>query len=207
MKKLLPLIFSLFFISSHSVFADDISDFEIEGISIGDSLLDYMTEDEILEEIELNKNYYSYLNEPNKYVEVYLFKDFLTYDRMSFFIKNNSTNQYVTNKNEKYTILSIFGSISYIEDFNSCTQKRDDIAEVLSEMFPNEQLQEHKKSHRGDPSGNSIIDGFYFEFDSGAGVDGYCSNFEETFRIKKNWTEGLNISISSAEISKWFLNE
>jgi hypothetical protein len=168
-----------------------------------------MTEDEILEEIELSLslNEYSYLKEPNKYVEVYLYKDFPTYDRMSFFIKKNSTNQYVSNKNEKYTILSIFGSISYIEDFNSCTQKRDDIAEVLSEMFPNEQLQEHKKSHRADPSGNSIIDGFYFEFDSGAGMDGYCSNFEETFRIKKNWTEGLNISISSAEINKWFLNE
>ena len=47
MKKLLVLLLSLFFLSSPSVFADDISDFEIEGISIGDSLLDYMTEDEI----------------------------------------------------------------------------------------------------------------------------------------------------------------
>ena len=41
MKKLLLLLFSLFFISSPSVFADDISDFQIDGISIGDSLLDY----------------------------------------------------------------------------------------------------------------------------------------------------------------------
>ena len=53
MKKLLILLFS-FFLYSPSVFADDISDFQIEGISIGDSLLDYMTEDEILKEIELN---------------------------------------------------------------------------------------------------------------------------------------------------------
>ena len=60
MKKLLILLFSLFFLSSPSVFADDISDFEIEGISIGDSLLDYMTEDEILEEIKENKDHYYY---------------------------------------------------------------------------------------------------------------------------------------------------
>ena len=53
MKKLLIL---LFFLSSTSVFADDISDFEIEGISIGDSLLDYMTEEEILKQIELKEN-------------------------------------------------------------------------------------------------------------------------------------------------------
>ena len=60
MKKLLVLLFSLFFLSSLSVFADDISDFQIEGMSIGDSLLDYMTEDEILEEIERNKNSFYY---------------------------------------------------------------------------------------------------------------------------------------------------
>ena len=76
MKKLLVLLFSIFFLSSPSVFADDISDFEIEGISIGDSLLDYMTEEEILKEIERNKNDYYYLNEPNKYADIYLFKDF-----------------------------------------------------------------------------------------------------------------------------------
>ncbi len=57
MKKLLILLFSLFFLSSPSVFADDISDFQIEGISIGDSLLDYMTEEEILEEIERTKDW------------------------------------------------------------------------------------------------------------------------------------------------------
>ena len=89
MKKLLILLFSIFFLSSPSVFADDISDFEIEGISIGDSLLDYMTEDEILEEIELYDGY-QYLNEPFKYTEIYSNKDFQTYSNVSFFIINNS---------------------------------------------------------------------------------------------------------------------
>ena len=45
MKTLLTL-FVLFF--SSSVFADDISDFQIEGMSIGDSLLEYFSEEEIL---------------------------------------------------------------------------------------------------------------------------------------------------------------
>ena len=52
MKKLLTLLFSLFFLlGSPSVFADDISDFEIEGISIGDSLLKYVSVDEIKKNI------------------------------------------------------------------------------------------------------------------------------------------------------------
>ena len=80
MKKLLLLLISIFLLSSLSVFADDISDFQIEGMSIGDSLLDYMTEEEILEEIELNINDYLQLNEPYKYAEVYLFQNLQTYD-------------------------------------------------------------------------------------------------------------------------------
>ena len=80
MKKLLILLFPIFLLSSPSVFADDISDFEIDGISIGDSLLDYMTEEEILEEIEAERGDYSYLNEPNKYITIYLWKDFPIYD-------------------------------------------------------------------------------------------------------------------------------
>ena len=46
MKTLLTF-FILFF--SSSVFAEDISDFQIEGISIGDSLLDFFSEAEIKE--------------------------------------------------------------------------------------------------------------------------------------------------------------
>ena len=77
MKKLLVFLFSLFFLSSPPVFADDISDFSIEGMSVGDSLLDYMTEDQIVEEIELSLSFddYYYLREPNKYAEIYFYKN------------------------------------------------------------------------------------------------------------------------------------
>jgi hypothetical protein len=204
MKKLLILLFSLFFLSSPSVFADDISDFEIEGISIGDSLLNYMTKEEILEEIELNKDGYSYLKEPNKYVEVYLFNYSSTYEAgLSFFIKNNSTNKYINNKNEKYTILSIRGMKNYIEDFDSCIQKRDEIAADLSHVFPFAQKAEDFFKHGADPSGNSIVDGIYFRFESGGEGEVSCLNFEETFRTKVKWSEGLDVAIDSAEVVEW----
>ena len=205
MKKLLVLLFSLFFLSSQSVFADDISDFEIEGISIGDSLLDYMTEEEILEEIELNKDYFYYLEEPYKYAEVYLFNYSSTYEAgLSFMIKNNSRNQYISNKNEKYKILYIRGMKNYFNDFDSCIQKRDKVAEELSNMFPNTQKIEHKNStHPIDPSGNSIVNNRYFVFDSGAVIQMTCIDFEETLRLKNNWSEGLDIIISTEEVQSW----
>ena len=203
MKKLLIFLFSLFFLSSPSVFADDISDFQIEGISIGDSLLDYMTEDEILEEIELNKDMYTHLNEPNKYVEVYLYKDFPIFEYMSVKLQNISSSKYVSNKNEKYTILYIAGRMAYNEDFDSCIQKRDEIAGELSKMFPNAQKIEKTKQHPADSSGKSIVDAISFLFSTGNKLNVYCDNFEESFRIRNVWSEGLVVFIQSKEIASW----
>ena len=206
MKKLLILIFSLFLLGPPPIFADDISDFQIEGISIGDSLLDYMTEDEILEEIERTKDMYPYL-EPNKYAPIYFRGNSSTYVGFSFFIKKPTSTKYITNKNEKYIILSIRGMMNYIEDFDGCLQKRDEIVEVLSEMFPNIQKYENTYSHAADPSGNSINDDVYFEFNSGDSVDLTCNNFEENFRNKMKWTEGLDLVIRSKEIVSWLENK
>ena len=204
MKKLLILLLSVFLFSSTAVFADDISEFSIEGMSIGDSLLDYMTEDEILEEIEANKNIYLHLKEPYKYVEVYVPQNFPMYDHgLSVFIKNNSTNKYISNKNEKYSILFIRGMNDYIEDFDGCLQKRDAIAEIVSGMFPNAFKWETTSKYRGDPSANGIVDYTFFEYDSGDKISLYCTDIDETYRLTKNVREGLSVSIFSSEISSW----
>ena len=68
MKTFLTFFF-LFF--SSTVMADDISDFQIEGMSIGDSLLDYFSEEKI------NKNT---INEFFDYDSENVFITFLTED-------------------------------------------------------------------------------------------------------------------------------
>jgi hypothetical protein len=207
MKKLLILLFSLFFLSSPSVFADDISYFTIEGIGIGDSLLDYMTEDEILEEIEKSKDWFYYLKEPKKYSSVTLRKEFPLYNKgISFIVKNNSANQYIGNKNEKYKILMIRGLIDYDEDFEGCVQKRDEIAEVVSKMFSDAKKVETVFKHGLDPSGNSIVNSITLEFDSGDEANFDCSNWEENFKIKNNFYNGLSVVINSEEIVNWSSN-
>jgi hypothetical protein len=205
MKKLLALLFSLFFLSSPSVFADDISDFEIEGISIGDSLLDYMTEDEILKEIESNRNKDSYyfLNEPNKYIQTRSLSNPSTYDGINFFIKNNTQNKYISNKNERYMIKGVNGFLTFNENFDGCIQKSNEIIEIVTEMFPNEEIQEYRRNYDPDPSGNSIENLVMMWFDSGAAISVKCIDIEETFRKKNNWSEGLYLSISSTEIANW----
>ncbi|MDB4099183.1 hypothetical protein N9554_02035 [Candidatus Thioglobus sp.] len=209
MKKLLILLFSLFFLYSPSVFADSISDFEIEGISIGESLLDYMTEDEILKEIERTKDRYHWLKEPYKYAELYLFNNIQKYDSLSFFVINNPKSEYITNKNdenEKYTILSIYGMIDFTKNFDSCIVKRDEIAMEFSKMFPNADKRQTTFKHTADPSGKSIVDAVYFDFDSGDGIEVSCSDYEETYRIENNWSELLNVAIKSEEVRSWMRN-
>ena len=51
-----------------------------------------------------------------------------------------------------------------------------------------------------DPSGESIVDAIEYKFSLGDEIELQCKNYEETFRIKKNWVEGLTIGIFSKEI-------
>ena len=84
MKKLSTFLFLIFFSFIAPSFADDISDFEIEGISIGDSLLDYFSEEEIKKEIEKRKYMYQYTTD--EFGEVYKYDGLQTYFMLSFFM-------------------------------------------------------------------------------------------------------------------------
>ena len=63
MKKFLAILILIITLQTPSL-ADDISDFEIEGMSIGDSLLDYMSKNEI------NMNDLKLYRDDEKYYEI-----------------------------------------------------------------------------------------------------------------------------------------
>ena len=73
----------------------------------------------------------------------------------------------------------------------------------LSKVFSSAIKNKWNNLAPADPSGKSIQDGIDFTFYSGDVATVYCVNFEETFRIKKNWSEGLTVSIKSKEIERW----
>ena len=80
MKKLFIII--IIFISFQTLSkADDIRDFQIEGISIGDSLLDYMTVKEIK---NADRNY---VKNKKSYVVGY-YKNLKTYESMDIYLKS-----------------------------------------------------------------------------------------------------------------------
>jgi len=175
-------------------------------MSIGDSLLDFMTEDEILKEIEFSKNHYLHKKEPNKYSEIYFYSNLTVYEGISFFILNNPSSIYISNKNQKknYTILSIRGLIEYNNNFEACLQKRDQIVQELSNIYPFAKKDKYPAyKYDGDPSGNSIVDAVYIYLASGGQIEATCYDYDEEFRIKNNWSDLLSVSIDSNDIVKW----
>ena len=200
MKKLLILLFSMFVLSSPSVFADDISDFQIEGISIGDSLLDYMTKGEILKGIERNKYDHSYLSESLKYFEVYLFEEFPIYDVVSIYIKNNALSKYVTNSNEEYKVLGISGMIYYNEDYDNCIINRDEVVEELSNIYKNSNQEKIISKH---PVWEEklVEDEVYFSLVGGGSSEASCIKIEKNFKIQYNLKDYLQVTIYSPEIA------
>ena len=120
MKKLFFYLTLLFFSFYQQTYGNDIQDYEIEGFSIGDSLLDYTSEEYILNEIEQNKPTYNYLN--NDFGEVYLYGNYEEYDMMSFFVRPND---------KYFVIYSVAGMIAYDDKFDQCLVKQREIEKNL----------------------------------------------------------------------------
>ena len=196
MKKLSTYLFLFLFSFSTPSFADDIRDLQIEGMSIGDSLLDYVSEERIKSQIEKNKNAYQYLKNKVKFGEVYIFNDenFKTYKRASFFVKPDDTN---------YIIYSVRGMLDYIEDIDGCLSKQKEIENEITKILTEFDKRKSNFKSRRDPSGQSTFNQIIFKFKTGDEISISCSNWEESLRKKNNWTEGLSVIVEKKEVIDW----
>ena len=204
MKKLLLLLFSLFFVNSPAVLADKFTyeeeklrNFEVLGMSIGDNLLDFMPEVDIFYEIEKHKklNRYSNLKEPNKFFEITVPKqeDYL-YNGAEVFIKNTIPSD--------YTIYGLRGYRYYIEDFDACIKRRNQIVEILTDFFPDAET-----GSLIDEDNEGITDTFSIGYIAkNRIIDVFCKDLEETYRLKNNFREGLTFVVRNKEFSDWALD-
>tara|TARA_E500000178_G_C16807846_1_gene655553 strand:+ start:282 stop:860 length:579 start_codon:yes stop_codon:yes gene_type:complete len=189
MKKLLAIIIlSLYFITSSQ--ADDIRDFEIEGMSIGDSLLDHFSENEIK-----NFTITTYQNNTDEYIMLTGAEDkSQEYDSLSFHVKKND-NQYI--------IHSISGSLYYEKNFNKCLNKKKKIVESLKFNFGN--LKSDEYDYKYDWDLNSIAYISDFDFKNGA-VRVYCINWSEVTEKKRNFADNLSVTIQINYFTEWLNN-
>ena len=188
MKKLSTYLFLILFSLQTPSQADDIRDFQIEGMSIGDSLLDYFSEEKIKEGIRYD--YYK----SDKFFKVEFWRVNLeNYDVFSAHIKSNDS---------RYITYEISGATLYDENIKNCYPKKKEIQNEISSIFPNaEQYDSGRQTHPTDTK--STYDRFDFILPSGGSVDITCYDWSE----ESGNRDHLSIGINSEEFSKWLDNE
>ncbi len=196
--SVLILIFSL---QSWTI-ADDIREFEIEGMSLGDSLLDYFEKDKIEAE-KYDKSSLMYKN--NEYVQIgasynksyRLNVSSKTYDDLSIVLRT---------KDKSYKIYSLGGRI-FCKDIEVCKNQKLNIEEDLKNLFGKKVKIVHQdKNHSYDPTGNSKSYSTFFNFDNTndyafVAVYDWATEIEN----KNDWMDSLRVTIISDEFSN-FLN-
>ena len=120
MKRLFLILILTFSFQSLSK-ADDISDFQIEGISIGDSALDHFSKKEIDDQAS-NGNYKS---KKFKYVTLES-NNFNTYEDIQI---------HYLSKDSKYIIHSISANISFSNNLPDCLILKDKVNKELNTLF------------------------------------------------------------------------
>ena len=184
MKRLL-LILILTFSFETLTKADDIRDFEIEGVSIGDSLYDFLDIDNIKKDTD-------YFYENSKYGTVSL-SDSSEYDRIQLTYDVN---------NKIYQIHGISGVLKFPNNIEQCKVKMKKIVsniELTLGKNVNKTTGTFKRRH--DKSGKSIA--FYndFEFNDKSAINIYCTDWSEEITKENNWNDELKIAIYSIEFS------
>ena len=195
MKRFL-LIFFLTFSFEILVKADDIRDFEIEGLSLGDSALEIQNKDAIEEQKKLPDAFYP---KSKRFFTVSFGKSKLnleTYEALQLELKSNDS---------KYIIYSIMGKIYFPNNIEGCYKKQNDIAKDLAKLFKNVQI-DHKgiSNHGWDKSGKSTRKRIIFWFD---GTEDYVKLVCNDWSDELNQRDNLGVTINSGEFANFLRNE
>ena len=186
------MVLGLFLITPSQ--ADDIDDFQIEGMSVGDSLLDYFSKKEIKD--NTNINYYT----NNKYtsVEFSRLPSFKIYDVVEFNYKTDD---------KKYIIAAVTGGLFCEENIEKCNKKQKEIGLELSNIFENAQKDVQKNKHDADKSGKSTTSQINYWFKSKEVVSIELIDWSEKITNEKGWTDNVSVLFYTSDFAQWIVNK
>ena len=186
MRIILSVI--LLFLNVHTwADADDIRDFEIEGISVGDNLLDHFTI------YQINNAYKNTYPKSKKFYGLQFdLTDYETYKHIQVHLKSDSN----------YIVSSIVGG-EFFDNIDKCYTKQKIIVSDLKKNFPNAELNEYKSTYPDDQNSSIKVAEFYL---SNFDVVVYCTDWSAKAESTGN-TDNLRVEISSLEFSKFISTE
>ncbi len=174
--------------------ADDISEFEIEGMSIGDSLLDFYNVN-TLKNIDRfyypnSKKYFGLTdNTFNKNLEIY--------ESIQFMVKP-----------EKYEIVSIAGKIyNYQNDREACYKEMEKIFNDIKLSFPNSKIRKGKEeAHDADKSGKSLAKVYSIYLKNGQ-ISITCTDWSKQITEEFYRGDALKVAIHKKKYMDWINTE
>ena len=188
MKKLLLILILSLSLQSSTTAADDISNFEIEGISVGDSLLKYYNLNEISN--FLRNNYDNEKFYKLGITDQSLLDKLKKYDSVSFHLKMNDN---------KYIIQNIGGNILY-KKIDDCLNEKKIITKEISEAL-DIKLTYTKLSATWDKNTK------YYQSEGVVGKGGVvaitCYDWSKKDEEKYGWSDNLSIEIYNQEVANF----
>ena len=181
----LVLIFSFQSLSK----ADDIGDFEIEGMSIEDSLLKFYSETEIK---KFKKIYYPGSNKYYRLINYDEKKSLKEYDDIMFAIKENDPD---------YKIVSLIGIYNYENNINDCYSKKKIIDNDLGAVLE-AKTDTYVFDYPNNKGKSNVTD---YEFTSGY-IRTWCTDYSINAE-KNNFNDHFGISITPQYYMEWINNE
>ena len=187
MRIFLSIIILIFSLQS-MIKADDVSNFEIEGITIRESLLDYFS----LQEIKEFKAYF-YKNKEYKILQTSIISN--NYDTIEVTVKNGDSN---------YKIYQVLEGIFYKDNIKNCHIKQKEIESEFLDIFTNNvEKRSWEKKHSADKTGNSFTKAIQYEFKSKDVVRLSCYDWSKKFEDEIGYTDNLRVTIIDAYFRNW----
>ena len=187
MKKLSTYLFLIFFSFQTSSQADDIRDFQIEGMSIGDSLLDYMSENEII-----NNDLKIYQNN-SKFLVIDFNGKKNIYDYIYLYVKRND---------KKYIIYTI-RAMNIVDNKNQCLKIKNEIVMDMKPLFKNADFLEGSQKHFVYKDSMQYISQFSFGDNTRVSDHARVECLILGKKDKKDYGHSLEVIVQSAEFGQW----
>ena len=172
--------------------ADDIRDFQIEEMGIGDSLMNFVNRDEINDKMITN---YPGSNRFSRF-----YKKFSQYAHVQFHFKTEDKN---------FIIQGIEGVNYFKNNLVNCLEEQKVIIKDIKGSLTNSKMidmgqQIHKEK---DGSIRSYTYNSYIEFDNGF-LDITCTDWSKSYESKhETVTDSLKVSFITKELDDWLQNE
>ena len=188
MKRILLIIIFIFSFQT-LLKADDIRDFEIEGMSIGDSALNYFSK-KIL--IENQKEWFK----SGEYS--------ISADLKPSLIRNYDSLQLVYLTNDKKFKLKGIEAIKFFQyDIDNCYSLFDEVSSQIQTLFTNISVSKKNNfKHSYDKSGKTTVLQQDLLFTNNDSVSIFCEDWSK----ETNFTDALRISIRTSGYKNFLLN-